>query len=108
MCVCVCVCVCMSVRHAQVGLYAEYQPDALLNFLRNSNCYLLEDALRVCEAKQMYAEMVCLLRKMGDLPAALALLIDRIRDVKQVAQSGERIEKGGQLSAPSQEMNVVS
>jgi hypothetical protein len=66
----------------QVALYAEYQPLALLAFLKSSNCYLLEDALAICEAKELYAEMVFLLRKMGDLNYALTLLVDKLQDFK--------------------------
>jgi hypothetical protein len=66
----------------QVALYAEHQPSALLAFLKSSNCYLLEDALAICEAKELYQEMVFLLRKMGDLNYALTLLVDKLQDFK--------------------------
>jgi hypothetical protein len=66
----------------QVALYAEHQPSALLAFLKSSNCYLLEDALAICEAKELYQEMVFLLRKMGDLNYALTLLVDKLHDFK--------------------------
>lgn len=45
----------------QVKLYAEYDRNLLLPFLRQSNYYPLAKALQVCEDKQLYPEMVFLM-----------------------------------------------
>jgi len=51
----------------QISFYAEYKRDFLLEFLRGSNFYLLQDALKICTTRKLYPEMVFLLNKMGDL-----------------------------------------
>lgn len=45
----------------QVKLYAEFQSNKLLSFLRNSNYYPLQEALDVCQMFQLTSEMVFLL-----------------------------------------------
>jgi hypothetical protein len=67
----------------QVLLYAEHDPDNLMTFLRNSNAYLLEEALRICDQKKLYREMVYLLRRMGNSQKALELMIDELKDVNE-------------------------
>lgn len=66
----------------QITFYAEYKRDFLLEFLRGSNFYLLQDALKICTTRKLYPEMVFLLNKMGDLNGALTILIEQIKDVK--------------------------
>ena len=45
----------------QVKLYAEYDREKLLPFLRSSNYYPLQMALEICEQRQYIKEMVFLL-----------------------------------------------
>jgi hypothetical protein len=65
----------------QVRLYARYAPAKLLFFLRNSNSYLLEEALQVCEEHAIHDATVFLLRRMGNTARALAITVDDLRDV---------------------------
>jgi len=67
----------------QVSLYAEYDRKALLPFLRGSNEYRLEEALKVCEINNLYSEMVFILGRMGNTKQALSLVIEKIGDVKE-------------------------
>lgn len=70
----------------QVELYAEYDRKNLLPFLHQSTAYPLEKAYRICEARQLYPEMVHILGRMGNTKQALALLIERIGDVRQAIE----------------------
>lgn len=67
----------------QVTLYAEFDRKALLPFLRQSNYYPLEKAYKICEQRQLYPEMVFILGRMGNTKQALALIIEKIGDVKE-------------------------
>jgi len=67
----------------QVKLYARFNKDKLLQFLRNSNSYILEDALKVCEEGKHFHEMVFLLNRMGNSNQALSILIKELKDVRQ-------------------------
>eukprot|EP01135_Chromosphaera_perkinsii_P002515 Nk52_evm31s224 gene=Nk52_evmTU31s224 len=70
----------------QVGLYAEYDPAKLINFLRQSNYYPLEKAIAVCEQRELIPEMVFLLGRVGRYRQALMLIIEKLRDVKQAIE----------------------
>ena len=67
----------------QVELYAEFQRPRLLPFLRNSNYYQLERALKACEERDYIDEMVFLLGRMGNNKKALSLIIDKMNDIKK-------------------------
>jgi len=67
----------------QVKLCAEHAPDRLMNFLRSSNYYSLEQAYRVCNDRDMVPEMVFLLGRMGNNKQALTLIIERLGDVNR-------------------------
>ncbi|KAI9031362.1 hypothetical protein DFJ74DRAFT_655418 [Hyaloraphidium curvatum] len=69
-------------HNLQVELYAEYDPLRLLDFLRASNGYSVSVAYEVCQQRDMVPEMVFLLGKMGDNKKALALIIERMADVR--------------------------
>ncbi|KAH9947191.1 vacuolar protein sorting-associated protein 41 [Amylocystis lapponica] len=68
---------------SQVKLYAEYAPYRLVDFLRASNYYSLEEAYRVCKERDLVAEMVFLLGRMGNNRQALTLIIERLGDVNR-------------------------
>ncbi|KAL6307128.1 vacuolar protein sorting-associated protein 41 [Sparassis latifolia] len=68
---------------SQVKLYAEYAPHRLIDFLRASNYYNLEDAYNVCSERDLVTEMVFLLGRMGDNKRALTLIIERLGDVNR-------------------------
>eukprot|EP00468_Gymnochlora_sp_CCMP2014_P004179 CAMPEP_0167747640 /NCGR_PEP_ID=MMETSP0110_2-20121227/4396_1 /TAXON_ID=629695 /ORGANISM="Gymnochlora sp., Strain CCMP2014" /LENGTH=423 /DNA_ID=CAMNT_0007632569 /DNA_START=227 /DNA_END=1495 /DNA_ORIENTATION=- len=62
-------------HNRQVELYAEFEPKSLLGFLKNSNFYLLETALKVCSSRKLYNEMVLILKRMGSNTAALKIIL---------------------------------
>ena len=71
--------------HGQVKLYAEYAPDKLIDFLRVSSQYNLEQAYKICTERDLVPEMVFLLGRMGNNKQALYLIIDRLGDVTRVS-----------------------
>lgn len=70
-----------------MDLYAEYEPERLMTFLRASNFYDLEKALRICRERDYVPEMVFLLGRMGNNKQALMLIIERLGDVQRVSLS---------------------
>ena len=60
----------------QVVLYANYDRPKLLDFLKTSPYYEERDALDICTAKDLTAERVYLLARMGKKSEALTLLLD--------------------------------
>ncbi|KAI0075229.1 vacuolar assembling protein VPS41 [Panus rudis PR-1116 ss-1] len=68
---------------AQVRLYAEYAPHRLIDFLRASNYYNLEQAYKICNDRDLVPEMVFLLGRMGNNKQALTLIIERLGDVNR-------------------------
>ncbi|KAI8852801.1 hypothetical protein BC829DRAFT_360401 [Chytridium lagenaria] len=73
----------MDYHSLQIALYAEFDHSRLLDFLRLSTAYKLEHAYEICENMDLVPEMVYLLGKMGNNRRALALVIERLGDVKQ-------------------------
>ncbi|KAF8211727.1 vacuolar assembling protein VPS41 [Mycena galopus ATCC 62051] len=65
----------------QVKLYAEFATPRLIDFLRASNDYNLENAYKVCDERSLVPEMVFLLGRMGNNKQALTLIIERLGDV---------------------------
>ncbi|KDQ15510.1 hypothetical protein BOTBODRAFT_31824 [Botryobasidium botryosum FD-172 SS1] len=65
----------------QVQLYAEFAPTRLIDFLRASNYYSLEQAYSICKERDLVPEMVFLLGRMGNNRQALNLIIERLGDV---------------------------
>ncbi|KAJ3412220.1 Vacuolar protein sorting-associated protein 41 [Chytridiales sp. JEL 0842] len=70
----------------QIELYASFDPTRLLDFLRSSASYDVQAALDICEKRDMVPEMVYLLGKMGNNRKALALVIERLGDVKRAIE----------------------
>ncbi|KAJ1647692.1 Vacuolar protein sorting-associated protein 41 [Coemansia asiatica] len=70
----------------QLELYAEYDPQLLLGFLRTSSAYAFDRALEVCEERGLVPEMVFILGRMGDNHRALMLIIDRLGDVPRAIE----------------------
>ncbi|KAJ7087362.1 hypothetical protein B0H15DRAFT_843711 [Mycena belliarum] len=65
----------------QVKLYAEFATARLIDFLRASNDYNLENAYKICDERSLVPEMVFLLGRMGNNKQALTLIIERLGDV---------------------------
>lgn len=70
----------------QIRLYAEYQPESLLNFLRQSHDYPLEEAYKVCEERKLYKEMVFIMSRMGNNQEALHLIIDKMQNIEEAIE----------------------
>ncbi|KAJ3519823.1 hypothetical protein NMY22_g13022 [Coprinellus aureogranulatus] len=67
----------------QVKMYAEFATNRLIDFLRASNYYNLEQAYNVCKDRDLVPEMVFLLGRMGNNKQALTLIIERLQDVNR-------------------------
>lgn len=70
----------------QVELFAEFDRQRLMKFLRASTSYDLEKAHQICQELSFVSEMVYLLGRMGNNKKALFLIIDRIGDVQQAIE----------------------
>ncbi|TVY81948.1 Vacuolar protein sorting-associated protein 41-like protein [Lachnellula suecica] len=66
-----------------VHLFALYDRDVLMEFLRYSTYYTFEKATKECEDRDYVPELVYLYSKTGDAKRALYLIIDRLADVSQ-------------------------
>ncbi|ODN99053.1 hypothetical protein I350_07207 [Cryptococcus amylolentus CBS 6273] len=73
---------CLPYSDTMVELYAAYDVERLMPFLRGSNFYDLEKAYKVCKERDYVSEMVFLLGRMGNNKQALMLLIERLGDVQ--------------------------
>ncbi|XP_045469262.1 vacuolar protein sorting-associated protein 41 homolog [Harmonia axyridis] len=65
-----------------VRLYAMYDREKLLPFLKKSEYYPIQEALNICQKEKYYPEMVFLLGKMGDTKEALELIISQLQDMQ--------------------------
>jgi len=77
---------CMEYHDLMVKLYAQYQRESLLNFLKLSTNYNLEDALRICKEANLIKEVVFLLSRMGDLRKALRYMIDEQGEINEAIE----------------------
>lgn len=66
-----------------VHLFAEYDRDMLMEFLRASEVYNYEKAAGICEQRHYIPELVYILSKTGQTQKALWLIIGELGDVKQ-------------------------
>ncbi|KAK3671428.1 Vacuolar protein sorting-associated protein 41 [Recurvomyces mirabilis] len=71
--------------HADLALrlFAEYDRDLLMTFLRASEMYSYERAASICEQRHYIPELVYILSKTGQAKRALSLIIGELGDVKQ-------------------------
>eukprot|EP01026_Neomeris_dumetosa_P073928 TRINITY_DN7654_c0_g1_i1.p2 TRINITY_DN7654_c0_g1~~TRINITY_DN7654_c0_g1_i1.p2 ORF type:complete len:432 (-),score=50.12 TRINITY_DN7654_c0_g1_i1:261-1556(-) len=70
----------------QVDLYADYEPENLMEFLKSSQYYRLEQAHATCMKRGFTEEMVYLLGRMGNLRQAVCLIVDDMNDVPKAIQ----------------------
>ncbi|KAM3088924.1 Vacuolar protein sorting-associated protein 41 [Clarireedia jacksonii] len=66
-----------------VHLFATYDRDLLMEFLKSSTFYTFEKATTECENHSYIPELVYLYSKTGQTKRALYLIIDRLADVSQ-------------------------
>ncbi|KAJ7131042.1 hypothetical protein C8R44DRAFT_871581 [Mycena epipterygia] len=65
----------------QAKLYAEFVTPRLIDFLRASNDYNLENAYKICDDRSLVPEVVFLLVRVGNNKQALTLIIMKLGDV---------------------------
>ncbi|XP_055903416.1 vacuolar protein sorting-associated protein 41 homolog [Eupeodes corollae] len=65
-----------------VNLYAKFDRDKLLSFLRRSNNYPIQEALDICKRELFYPEMVYLLGRMGNTSEALNIIIHKLKNIE--------------------------
>ncbi|KAJ7513739.1 hypothetical protein O6H91_23G012400 [Diphasiastrum complanatum] len=70
----------------QVELYAEYEPRLLLPFLRSSHHYSLDKAYEICSRRGLTRERVFILGRMGNTREALALIINKLKDMQEAIE----------------------
>jgi hypothetical protein len=85
--------ICLPFSDRMVELYAAYDVDRLMPFLRGSNFYDLEKAYRICKERDYVPEMVFLLGRMGNNKQALMLIIERLGDVQRVSHDVPRCSR---------------
>ncbi|KAL7751037.1 Vacuolar protein sorting-associated protein 41 [Sorochytrium milnesiophthora] len=73
-------------HHLQLELYAEFNPKALMDFLKLSTYYSLDAALEVCERRDMVPEMVYILGRMGNNKRALDVILERMQDIREAIE----------------------
>ena len=66
-----------------VVLFAEYDRELLMQFLKSSATYNLSQASQICAERDYVPELVYLLSKEGRMAEALRLIIDSLDDVSQ-------------------------
>ncbi|KAH0565528.1 hypothetical protein GP486_001082 [Trichoglossum hirsutum] len=66
-----------------VELFAEYDRDLLMDFLKTSQSYTFEKASAACEQRGYIPELVYLLSKTGQTKRALFLIIDKLENVSE-------------------------
>lgn len=67
---------CIEYHDMMVKLYAIHQRESLLNFLKLSTHYRLEEALEICKEANLIKEVVFLHGRMGDLRVALKYITE--------------------------------
>lgn len=63
-------------------LYATFNRDKLLPFLKRSDHYPIQEALDICQKSKYYKEMVYLLGRIGDTKVALELIMRELKDMQ--------------------------
>lgn len=67
---------CIEYHDLMVRLYAQHQKGSLMNFLKLSTNYRLEEALSICQEANLIKEVVYLYGRMGDLRIALKYITE--------------------------------
>ncbi|KXT10562.1 hypothetical protein AC579_1804 [Pseudocercospora musae] len=69
-----------------IRLFAEYDRDLLLTFLKRSEVYSFDKAAEICERRHYIPELVHIHSKTGQTRRALNLIIGELGDVKQAIE----------------------
>lgn len=76
----------------QLELCVKYNPKKLLQFLRTSTFYNMDNAYILCESHHppLYVEMVYLLSRMGNIEKALEIIIENLEDAEMAIELVEK------------------
>ncbi|KAK5135146.1 hypothetical protein LTR08_005532 [Meristemomyces frigidus] len=80
-----------------VTLFAEYDRELLMTFLRASSVYSYEAAAAICENRHFIPELVYILSKTGQTKRALFLIIGELGDVSQAIAFAKTVDNGREL-----------
>jgi len=69
-----------------VRLYAEFEPKGLLDFLKKSKRYDIDEAIAACHDRALYNEEAYLEAQRGHVDKALTLYLDEMRDIKRAVE----------------------
>ncbi|RMD42384.1 hypothetical protein DV735_g2737, partial [Chaetothyriales sp. CBS 134920] len=69
-----------------VELFAEFDRPLLTEFLHTSTAYAFDKAVKICEQKHYFDELVYLLSKTGQMKKALFLIIDQLGQVSKAIE----------------------
>ena len=69
-----------------VNLYAKYDREKMLPFLKRSRTYPLQEAFELCRNNLFYPEMVYLLDRMGNSTEALTIIMNKLKDVQMAVE----------------------
>lgn len=69
-----------------INLYAKYDKEKMLPFLRRSRTYPLQEAYELCKTKLFYPEMVYLLDRMGNSTEALTIIMKKLENVSMAIE----------------------
>ncbi|KAJ4163749.1 hypothetical protein LMH87_005457 [Akanthomyces muscarius] len=69
-----------------VTLFANFERNLLMDFLKTSTAYTFDKAVEECESHKYYDELVYLYSKTGQMKRALYLIIDRLRNVEKAIE----------------------
>jgi vacuolar protein sorting-associated protein 41 len=69
-----------------INLYAKYDQEKMLPFLKRAKTYPLQEAYELCKNKLFYPEMVYLLDRMGNSTEALIIIITKLKDVSMAIE----------------------
>lgn len=64
-----------------INLYAKYDREKMLPFLKRSRTYPLQEAYELCKSNLFHPEMVYLLDRMGNSTEALTIIMHKLKDV---------------------------
>ncbi|KAH8587439.1 vacuolar assembly protein-like protein [Bisporella sp. PMI_857] len=83
-----------NVADLAVHLFAKYDRELLMEFLKSSTEYTFEKATSECEQLDYVPELVYLYSKTGQTKRALYLIIDRLADVSQAISFAKEQDDG--------------
>lgn len=69
-----------------VNLYAKYDQEKLLPFLKRSKNYPLQEAYALCKERVFHSEMIYLLDRMGDPSQALNIILKDVNDINMAIE----------------------